>query len=287
MAAEFCEDVKGGQYSAERVLPSIWTELPLLNNCEDLWGRTTTSEQDSPDRKTVTSVINFGMDAPLGRNIYELLLNNSVDAIHAIDVIGPRAWCDSATYSYLAPQLRQYFLRGGTFAGSKEVLMAIKKSIANAVKCNDAYFPISSSRSKIAAAFASRTADAQKALTLENARAPLCLSRLLLWSIDELISPEGSNVISFHEELHIPLFFLNVEELDRRRSVDFIVFDLGRYFSVYFGHREQGFETHHDYREVPRIGNPLKYYYNLLLDDMLLLAEDAHWLYAGHASQDD
>jgi hypothetical protein len=214
-------------------------------------------------------VENYGMEDTLTRGTYRLLRLAGLRAVRAVDVVGPSAWSDPQTYSYVAPQFRKYVdinaqPNNSTMLVSKGLLQAITLAIANFKQAMSSS-PDNRSRSVLAGA-----------ALLPKEIPEMEMSRILMWTSEELMSPAGECVVAFHEAFHVPLFFLQTDPNSPARSVDYILFETGETTEGYYGYRDQGYATELLERGgIPGLGDPKREYARLLKSKKLLLAADA------------
>ncbi|MFN7888672.1 MAG: hypothetical protein ACK5OC_00145, partial [Pirellula sp.] len=228
-------------------------------------GTTTDSDED------------YGMDSLLIGNIKTHVKDEDLQEIHAVDVIGPKAWLAPTTYAYLASQLREYSLHGCASAASQVIVAnAVKLALANAAKSS----PIVGDK---ALKKGSKSVFCDEPLMPKpGMQRSFAMTRLLLWTIDELRSPVTKSVIEMHEVFRVPLFFLERDLNHISRKIDFITFVFGGRIQVYYGRRENDFDTESETEtDIPGMGDPVQVHMDLLQDKKLLFAIDARRMIKG------
>ena len=186
-------------------------------------------------------------------------------SISAVDVLGPTAWLSPSAYRYLSVQIRRY-LSGNTSRGRFNLVVspglgdAIDRACAAAVQQG---LPQSLT-----------DFDVQEELRWGRGVPRIEFSRILIWTREELLSPISESLIAIHEAFRVPLFYKEVRRDDPLRRLDLLVFGKARgQIEGFYGH---GAGPSHpiERRHVPSLGDPSRFYANLLADSGLMFAID-------------
>lgn len=210
--------------------------------------------------------LNYGMNDDLSQAVYDDISLSGVQAIHAVDVIGPSAWASPQTYRYVAQQFRKYVdIKGNPGESTRLLSHRIYKSTEAAIN-----------KAKAAGLRESRSFLADVA-SVRQETSNFEVSRILLWSEEELVTSIGEGVVDFHETFDVPLFFLSREILHKDRKFDYLFVSgaIEREPVVYYGSRENGFATYKGKGVIKGLGNVKEKYEGLLQDKQLLVARDA------------
>lgn len=212
---------------------------------------------------------NFGMNESLVEKVSTLLVQRCT-AIHAVDVVGPKAWIHPRTYRYLAPQIKRYIQSNTSSIGAwnLQVSPALESAIKQALACASSQVGLRESRTNF---------DNPEYLVWHADKNPRFeFSRTLLWSKSELLSPIAEAVIAIHVAFNVPLFYLEREEQSSARDVDYILFLVEGKIDGYYGLRANNYETKAiTMGRIPKAGDPLTAYHALWQDGQLMLAHDA------------
>jgi Predicted nucleotide-binding protein containing TIR-like domain len=133
--------------------------------------------------------------------------------IFAVDVLGPEAWISPSAYLYLARQIRHY-LRKNPGGPVHRVIVSnnLKSAIDRAIDEARKYQPESLT-----------LFDNPAELSVEaNEKPEMEYARVLLWNKQEVQSRVADTVITIHDQLSVPLFFIETEPDSPRRDFDFI-----------------------------------------------------------------
>jgi hypothetical protein len=133
--------------------------------------------------------------------------------LFAVDVLGPEAWVSPSAYLYLARQIRYYLRKNpGGHVPRLMVSKNLKSAIDQAVRVARDFLPESLT-----------LFDNPRELCVEASEEPqMEYARVLLWSREELKSLIADAVITIHDQLSVPLFFIETTPDSTRRNFDFI-----------------------------------------------------------------
>lgn len=200
-----------------------------------------------------------------------------------MDVLGPEAWVSPSAYRYLAAQIRYYLRRnpGGAepkIIVSPELKAAIDRAISTATTVGDdgvRHLPQSLT-----------LFDNPDELRIEVNEPQMEYARVLLWSKEELASRIGDTVITIHDQLAVPLFFIETSADSKERDLDFLAIrhKSGRVTGKINRRATFGSPYHLQNLErgiVPGRGFALDHYWQILEHPRLMFAKDARVFPAG------
>src|SRR5690242_1629032 len=143
-------------------------------------------------------------------------------AIHAVDVLGPSAWSNPAALTYPAEQARAY--HKASLVGDQVHVLVSEKLGAAISRAQE--------RAKQALFRGKRVLSESMSVLANPAECQwrvgspkLQISRILVWTEEELANPLAQTVIDLHEMFYIPLFYKRVTRRDPLRALDFIAFE--------------------------------------------------------------
>ena len=188
--------------------------------------------------------------------------------IMATDVLGPESWITPTAYLYLANQIR-FYVKGNVING--EWSLVVSKKLGDAINnaCGMAVdrLPEKESNSLF---------DNPSDFTWKIGKPILEFSRILRWTREELMSPIAESVINIHSAFHVPLFFIETTQEDKK--LDYILFKqqdglCSGYYSLMNNHfRPDNVNAN---GLIPGYFNALEDYDNLLSKKDLMFACDA------------
>lgn len=222
-----------------------------------------------------------GMSGPIPESLIAQIAKTHLAgcvAIHAVDVLGPSAWSNPTAYTYLAEQARAYLK--ATLV-DEQVCVLVSEKLGAALsraqeRAKQELFrdkPVLSESMSVLA----NPAECQWGL----GPAKLQMSRILVWTEEELADPLAQTLIDFHETFYIPLFYKRVTRRDPLRALDFIAFERSNGGCEGFLNRRvgRGFELDVIQRnQIPGRGPVAEAYAQLLDSPDLMLAKDARYL---------
>lgn len=212
-------------------------------------------------------------------HMYGALLKRNLrssTSIYALDVLGPSAWIGPMSFRYLSVQLWQY-IRANTI--EDRMVLRVSQALGDALNRSLAA-AIDHERHPLRTLDSSLTDFDSKAEIDWRVDKPVTeYARILLWSRKELTSPIADSVIAIHEAFHVPLFFLETDDLTRR-EYDYLLFrqdDTDEVFG-FVSRRAQNFQP--ESVEGNKKGKPLLDEFRKLLgDEQLMFALDARHYY--------
>src|SRR5262245_35345738 len=202
------------------------------------------------------------------------------DGLFALDVLGPQAWVTPSAYRYLARQIRHYLRKNASgleprLIVSDRLKAAIDRAVANATAVGpDGARHLPQSLTLF---------DNPQELRIDVGTPEMEYARVLLWSRDELRSRVADTVITIHDQLSVPLFFLETAPESPQRDLDFLAIrhKSGRVSGNINRRTRHGSPYRLEDLQrgiVPGRGFALEKFWEMLQGDSLMFAKDARAL---------
>jgi len=194
------------------------------------------------------------------------------NSIYATDVLGPAAWVTPNAYHYLSIQIKEYIRRNTDNQGNNWNLIVNKTLGRNIKKACDKV----KDETGIGESFS--LFDNPTDFEWHIGEPKLQFARILLWSKEELLSPIGASVIAIHQAFNVPIFYLEVEQNDKRRNADFILFERkgGKYVSGFYNSKKNQFRPQEiEKGGIPQVGKCIDIINEIFDNEELRFAVDA------------